>query len=326
MHVHIRGDGLAAWCCARLLAGAGFRVTVEGAARRSSRLILVNGPTQKLLNEFAGDSTIFENAMQIQKRVVAWGPGAVPRTFDHSAAAIREASLLDTLWARESFDEGPDGADRTIITAPPAPVEELGFGSRKAWIAQVDVDASVGTCWTESVEAGWLFLIGGPAPVGFLIAVGAAPDALLRSSRVISEQVANVRNIDGPVRAYPRIASEVSQGTWLACGTAAMALDPLCGDGAGHAIREAILAVSVLRAIAAGSEPGDVLEHYQARLRAAFERHLKLCEAFYVSGGDGEWWLNELALLREGLAWCRARPTLEWRYRLQGFDLLRLGA
>ncbi len=105
---------------------------------------------------------------------------------------------------------------------------------------------------------------------------------------------------------------------WLACGSAAMALDPLCGDGSGHAVREAILATAVIRA---GAEPA-MLEHYQARLRLAFERHLSLCRSYYSSGNSGPWWEAELAHLDRGLEWSRAHAATKWRYRLDGFDLL----
>ena len=91
---------------------------------------------------------------------------------------------------------------------------------------------------------------------------------------------------------------------WLACGTAALAFDPLCGDGTGHAIREAILAAAVLRAIQRGANVDELLNHYQARLVAGFKRHLSVCSEFYGSGGLGPWWQAAAESIREGLAWC----------------------
>ena len=72
---------------------------------------------------------------------------------------------------------------------------------------------------------------------------------LLAASRVIREQIADAqpgaRASFQPIRELFRLSARTG---WLACGTAAMAFDPLCGDGTAHAIREAILASAVIRA------------------------------------------------------------------------------
>jgi hypothetical protein len=102
-----------------------------------------------------------------------------------------------------------------------------------------------------------------------------------------------------------------------------MAFDPLCGDGVGNAIREAILCAAVVRAAARGEPCADLLAHYRARLVAGFRRHLQLCEVFYRSGGRGQWWESERAALRKGIEWCARELAAhrEFRYRLHGFDL-----
>ena len=56
---------------------------------------------------------------------------------------------------------------------------------------------------------------------------------------------------------------------WLACGTAAMTFDPLCGDGTGNAVRESILAAAVIRAAAAGESSERLIAHYRCRLLTA---------------------------------------------------------
>ncbi len=322
MQVHIRGEGLAAWCSARLLSRSGFRVTVDRPMRRNSRLILVSDQTQALLAELAGDPSPFANAYRVTKRFVTWGPSAATREFDHSAAIVNESSLLDDLWSRTFYETAAERADWTIFSASPAPGEEHRFGSRTANIAEVDLRGQRGACWIESFEQGWMFLIAGDDPTGYLITVGARVETFLASSRSIAEQIGAIREREGGVAAYPRITTPMGGDDWLACGSAAMALDPLCGDGSGHAIREAILAAAVLRAVAKGSDPRDLRRHYESRLRAAFERHLKICERFYSTGGAGDWWTAELDLLRRGLEFCRADAPHEWRFRLEGFDLL----
>ena len=84
-------------------------------------------------------------------------------------------------------------------------------------------------------------------------------------------------------------------------------------------------AAAVLRAVARGSDPADLLRHYEAPLGAAFARHLQICEGFYSTGGSGEWWTRELDLLRRGLQFNRERAPQQWQFRLEGFDLLPVG-
>jgi hypothetical protein len=67
-----------------------------------------------------------------------------------------------------------------------------------------------------------------------------------------------------------------------------------------------------------------MLEHYQSRLRLAFERHVTLCRSYYTSAARGVWWDREIGLLDRGLEWVRARAAKEWKYRLQGFDLVAI--
>ena len=102
-----------------------------------------------------------------------------------------------------------------------------------------------------------------------------------------------------------------------------MAFDPLCGDGTAHAIREAILAAAVVKAISAGGDAKQLLHHYEARLTAGFQRHLAASLDFYRSGNSGKWWDRQTAFLRQGLEWCGDRLTEygKFRYQLAGFEL-----
>ena len=127
--------------------------------------------------------------------------------------------------------------------------------------------------------------------------------------------------------AYPQILSQLCGRdqlgqAWLACGTAAMAFDPLCGEGAGNAAREAILAAAVIRANAHGEAWEDLCAHYSSRLLGGFLRHLSVCRGFYASGHAGPWWDRELALLDQGMEYVRAQSVNRGHlYRLNGFDL-----
>jgi hypothetical protein len=104
-----------------------------------------------------------------------------------------------------------------------------------------------------------------------------------------------------------------------------MSFDPLCGDGAANAIREAILASAVLRALSEGSDAGDLLAHYSGRLTRGFLRHLELCRQFYVSGRSGPFWDSEIDCLEKGIEWtrCQLKGSKGSRFRLNGFELER---
>jgi flavin-dependent dehydrogenase len=102
-----------------------------------------------------------------------------------------------------------------------------------------------------------------------------------------------------------------------------MAFDPICGDGTAHAIREAILASAVIRALAEDGNSGELLRHYEARLTAGFRRHLMLCRQFYLSGGTGAFWTSELDAIHRGIQWSDAKLGAHagFRYQLRGLEL-----
>jgi hypothetical protein len=148
----------------------------------------------------------------------------------------------------------------------------------------------------------------------------------LAGGRLVSGQIAEVTGEPAEFPSHPRIVWPLCGPGWLACGTGALAFDPLCGDGSGHAVREAILAAAVLRSIDKGEDCEGLLAHYRSRLLAGFMRHLETCESFYQTGGSTPWWQTQVQAARNGLNWCAAelRSVSGVQYQLRGFDLERL--
>jgi hypothetical protein len=298
-----------------------------------------------LMRDVLGNDHLFGTSRRVTRRVVAWGPHAEPVTLDHGAVAVSEQELLDEL-GREGFadesasqpDGTPDGTpDWTIAASAPLPGDtvENRFGARTATATPVELraDSESNCCWMESLEDGWLFLIGNAPGAGWLLAVGAPTGELIDKSRLISKQIASLGPEQGRFSSAPRIVAPLcgdtsSRKSWLACGSAAMTFDPICGDGTAHAVREAILAAAVIRAIENGGDEASLKTHYEARLTAGFRRHLELCLAFYRSGGSGEWWQREALGLRNGIDWSQHKlgvaPAFD--YRLNGFDLQRISS
>jgi flavin-dependent dehydrogenase len=145
---------------------------------------------------------------------------------------------------------------------------------------------------------------------------------LLEASVLIASHLSEVGAARSRFAVHPGFAAQMSGSGWLACGAAALRFDPLCGEGTGHALREAILASAVLKAHAGGESWPEICALYEARLRAGFRRHLEQCLALYESGGTSAWWQEQADGLRNALAALPALRPPPSRYRLVDFDLL----
>ena len=312
----IQGDGVAARCCALLLPGAGMAAArADHDSRGRPPALLVSRSTERLMADVLGRPGLFADLPGIERRVVAWGPGAAPVTLPHAASVVAEEVLLARLPAPAP---AAGIADWTVFASGAAPAARHRFGTRDATVTPAELRSPEAACWMESLSAGWLFLI-----PGWLIAVGGGPQTLLAESRLVAPRIRSLGQPAGSYPAAPGIADPLCGPGWLACGSAAMAFDPICGDGTGNAVREAILAAAVIRAAARGEPVERLLAHYRARLTAAFQKHLQLCLDYYRAAHAGPWWESQIAALEGGLEWCgeqlAAAPA--FRYRLEGFDL-----
>lgn len=288
---------------------------------------MLSGPALKLIRDVFDNDRLFRNQPHVRKRVVVWGPDAKPLELEHSAAVVSEESLIEGLYPDlDAKDSDSDGGWNIYASRPlPATSTELRFGSRVASANPVVLkeDADPETCWIESLDGGWLFLITNAPGEGWLLSVGASPEELLAQCRLAGRNIQELGPTAGRFPAHPRIVSQFCGPGWLACGTAAMALDPLCGDGTAYAIREAILASAVIVAAERGGERERLLSHYEDRLTAGFRRHLEHCLGYYESGSGKPWWRGEVESMRRGLDWCdeRLKRHGPFRYKLEGFEL-----
>jgi hypothetical protein len=319
--VTVRGGGVAAYCCAYLLNKAGFQVDLEATPRARVPVVLLGDQALALLRDIFEQPELLAATPRIRKRIVAWGENVPPVAVEHSASLISEDGLLDAI-RQSPIGEGNRALPLSIYAARPlpAPAAEHCFGTRMALVSPVTLKrtADFATCWIESLDEGWLFLT-----PEWLLSVGAPTEILLNRSRVVAEQIAGCSSPTGAFPAYARIASPLGAPDWLACGTAAMAFDPICGDGTAQAVREAILASAVIRGIADGGSRDELVSHYEARLTAGFAKHLALCRQFYASGGRGDLWQSEVAAIDRGIAWCNAALASHppFRYQLRGLEL-----
>ncbi len=327
--VLIQGDGIAACCCARLLRANGVNIVLAKTTRSKLPTILVSESTQLLLRDVFEDRELFRGFAQVRKRVVLWGRQSRAQIIPHSAVAVSEEELLSRLWQKVPADVGMERKTPgwTIVTSRASDLlpYDCKFGSRTAYANSVRLKSGAGrdACWVESLDTGWLFLLSCGHDNGFLLSIGVEPQVQLQKSRLVEMQIESLNGSATQFPAYPRILSALHGPGWLACGSAAMAFDPVCGEGASNAVREAILASAVVQAMSKGFATEDVFEHYTSRLTAGFLRHLQACRDFYVHGNSGPFWESELESLQQGIEWLKERLNHrpQSRYRLIDFEL-----
>jgi hypothetical protein len=330
--VNILGEGLAACCSAHLLASGGFLLRVEPFTRSRPSRLLLSEQTQSLLRDTFTAPHLFQNAQQIRKRIVSWGNAAAPVELPHRGIVVHEQELLGELWNRVVIPKPAASTDPawTVVSAQngDSRARFRSFGSRVAIVGLVELtrQAEDDCCWVESLPDGWLFLLPSEPGRAALISCGYSPEKLIEQSRLIGRLVSNLDETTRTAHhhpAFPQILSELCGPHWLACGSAAMMFDPLCGEGAGHAVREALLASAVIRASAKGSPVETLLAHYATRFMHGFLKHLQVCLSFYRSGGNSHFWKTEAAALETGIAWMqeRLRGQAPPRYRLVGYEL-----
>ena len=333
--INVQGGGIAACCCARLLTGRGVPTYYAESARSQSPTLLISPATAHLLRDVFGDDAFLQGLHRIEKRIVAWQPGAPPVSLPHAGWVAPEAHLLRELWQRVPPAAEPatplsleDSVWQVFSSGAP---QGLAFGERMASALSVKLrdTSDPAACSIEAVRDGWLFLLPSGYGVGSLLCVGENTEKLLEQSQLVSAQLSAVNGASGRFPAAPYLADTLTGPQWLACGTAALRFDPVCGEGVGNSVREAILAAATLAAIRQGEIGAAValLENYETRLRAGFNRHIGLCEQFYQTGDQGEWWeAQRERLLKERL---RARTfdrQVAVKYRLRGFALELLSA
>ena len=163
--VLIRGGGVAASCCARLLSRSGVPFVSEAVKRPTLPAIMMSDTTQKLFADLFERNDLFEGVPRIRNRVVAWGANAKPLMLPHNAVVMSEQMLLERIQSRHGHDEGAAESDCawTIVTSRPLPATsvEHHFGSRTATASEVKLEpkSNAETCWVESLPNGWLFLL-----------------------------------------------------------------------------------------------------------------------------------------------------------------------
>src|ERR1700685_814697 len=95
--VSIRGESIAASCCASLLERAGVPFVREIVSRPKLPAIMLSGATQRLLADIFPEAELFDGLPQIRRRVVKWNAGSPAVALAHWAVVISEQALLERM-------------------------------------------------------------------------------------------------------------------------------------------------------------------------------------------------------------------------------------
>ena len=115
--VTIAGGGIAAACCAHLLARRGLAVTTGAYERRRAPAVMLSGAAVALIRDVMDRADLFVDAPRIARRIVAWG-GGDPVAMPHDALVVDAAALATLADLPASRDTTP--AAMTIRTDPRA--------------------------------------------------------------------------------------------------------------------------------------------------------------------------------------------------------------
>ncbi|MGQ0773927.1 MAG: NAD(P)/FAD-dependent oxidoreductase [Pseudonocardiales bacterium] len=353
--VVVAGRGLAALTCALLLARQGRGVRIIGPETAGRRWLVLPEAVAELLCEVWGtEAGVLDAAWTVQRRHVRWGEGdrqyvaAPSRTLDGTALNQRLAAYLSRNYGDQvHLDHSTPISDspvppkegttdgRWLITATPAP-DSVRFhvvGRRRiiAADARLTPTCDSSACLMETSPQGWVYL----APVGKELALvqamvpGPVHNPLGHLRHLLDQTGLGAQLAEPParvsvVRAAPGLLAPPCGPGWLAVGAAAVQFDPLSGSGSAQAVRTAILATAAIEAIDRGHCAQDVLEHYAARIHAAFTDHLQSCLELYGATFQGAAWQDEVDATALALSGS-TDDAPRMNFTLSGFSLQRPG-
>jgi hypothetical protein len=332
--IRLRGAGPAALVMAKLLLDRGAEVVIDAPAPRRGRIVSVPMETVALAAHlFAIDLDDLKIGCIVNERRVAWSADE-PRTMPQHAlicdagdlCAALARSLRNATIAGTADDDDADWViDATGRPAAPGLCggERVGYSARIAGTAAESM-----TCITAT-EEGWIFTA--PHPEGGLAVQLIAPS--LAAADPTPEGIAGwlasagrripagaIIDVSRPEPVAPRLSSSLCERNRLAVGEAAVALDPLRGDGTGFAVRGALLAQAVVAAVEKHQERGCIA-HYEKRLRGAFLGHLRGCGDHYRAARHPRIWEREIAAMEE-LAARLDHGAETFDFHLAGVDLV----
>jgi 2-polyprenyl-6-methoxyphenol hydroxylase-like FAD-dependent oxidoreductase len=319
----VLGSGVAGLTSAHLLAARGWHVDCGMSPPTPGPVVIISRANADLLRElWHADETLFAGAHRLRARVVQWEGAADPMNTA-APALVMPVNVLQGRLAERAAEAGlrfvaherldPARYDWVIQAGgrEAASGESIAFGCRRGIAVSVKLTSRARTdrALIESVPGGWLIVIPQGLGRGTLQAIfadrpadrQAQLHALLAQSQATSALVEEIVGEPVGFAAMPRLAVTPCVSGSIAVGDAAIALDPLSGNGIGSGLRSAILATAVLEAAAEDAAPQACFDHYTQRLRQTMRSHVKSCVEFYGRAAHATGWRAEIDLMSDAL-------------------------
>ncbi len=336
----IRGAGVAGMTAAKLLRERGAEVRIDLAPRATGRIVAIPIETLRLAADLFGiDVAALRIGPMVDKRRVDWSAGSAGAVAQ--VALVCDAADFAATLARPLRDAGcvsadmtDDDVDWTFDASGRPPGGALHAGKRVAQFVRAVDAADDATTTVTATATGWIFTA--PHPRGGLAALLVSP--AVADSATGADDVAerlgeagcrlsadDIVDVGQPVPIAPALAQPLHAGACLRIGDAALALDPLRGDGVGFALRGALLAQAVLAAAERGEDRERCLAHYAQRLRAVFASHLLGCASHYGAARHAAIWRHDIAAM-DALARRVTDDPAPFGFRVEGHDLVAMPA
>ena len=328
--IRVEGAGIAGLCAALLLARRGCDIVRPPPQKSRARVVAMPADTVALLCALweieprdlgPGVATRARRVdWEAGGRAVMGHPALILDTAD--VAARLERALPRSASARENAE-----ADWTI-DARGVPPQRPRAGLRQGLFAHADYDSARHEIAVTATDGGWLFTA--PDPRGGTVILAVAPDAasmpdaaalsgwLKRAGH--SGAARSLGAVGAPVPVAPAFSEAPPDADMFPAGDALLAMDPVRGDGTGHAVRGALLAQACVAVIDAGADAARVRAHFRARMRAVWVSHLTSCIDIYGRARAPKIWAPDITLMHARVA-AADRDFAPFEFRLLGRDL-----
>lgn len=328
--IWIVGRGLASLTAAWLLCEKGIHPALCGSFSRSTRRIALNTSTVELIETLFGVN-LAENqsARWIHRRsMIGWDAGSSrpwpSLAIDaNSLTAAIEQRLVQRFGDRVTFATAAPSQEPALVIDTIGPqhpcycnhVGRLSFGRRVSTACMLRTTRPLDEVLVERAADSWLFLLPATMDHWTLYVVTAAPhlepdDSIVKAieSSSLNGEIADRTPAEPWHCVAPILHHPLATPRRIRAGEAAFTFDPLCGDGAGYAIRSAILASTVAADVMRQELRG--LDYYQFRLNRAFRAHLEACCEYYAYWDTPDW-RYEVESMNRGVAFLEQTPSQE---------------
>ena len=323
MDILILGRSLASLTAAWILCEKGIQPIICGPSSRSMRRIALNASTVELIETLFGIHLAEnESARWIhRRRMIGWGnkqdaPLEWPSLAIEANAltADIDRTLVQRFGDQVTFATNFPLQEQALVidTIGPHhpryrnPTGRLTFGRRAATACMLRTTRPFDEVLVERTADSWLFLLPAMMDCWTLYVVTAAQDPDPEDSIVKAIESSSLRGEVAdrtPAEPWHSVAPvlhhPLATKNRIRAGEAAFTFDPLCGDGAGYAIRSGVLASTVAADVIHQELRG--LEYYQFRLNRTFRAHLQACREYYAGWNTPDW-RHEVDSMRVGVA------------------------